>query len=307
MLKIDRALFAYFCFVTILTCQARQPQQYLAPGKTTIFIHGTVVPVVSSLMNLGKIPAGLMPFSACTNRYLRVGKTLIKSAPEQFPRKSFYYFGWSGKLDFLERKRAAKKLYNTIRRHDGPITLIAHSHGCNVALYLAHLAELKKDTNFHIDSLILLAPPVQNATIDYASSPVFKQIFSLYSTADFIQVADPQGIYPESKKVRNDQKLPLFSGRTFPQAPSLVQARILLDNHNPGHGDFIQPHFLRNLPTLITLLETAALNNMQHITLNIPLQAGPPVVKYPIALRKKLQRKIPHPSSHNTKNEGSWR
>lgn len=255
-------------------CGATQRLEKLPPGNATIFIHGTMFALVSPLANLGPIPEGLIPFSSCTNGYKRVGMALIASNPKQFTQQNFFYFGWNGELDFTERKQAAYLLYDTISEHTEPLTVIAHSHGCNVALYLAQIAEEKKNTTLKIDSLILLAAPVQNATAHLVHSPLFKQIISLYSTADLIQIADPQGVYTESKKVSVDKKLPLLSKRRFPHAPALKQARVLLDGHSPSHIDFIKPRFIKRLPELITLLAESSSQN-EPVVITIPSQAAP--------------------------------
>ena len=140
-------------------CGATQRLEKLPPGNATIFIHGTMFALVSPLANLGPIPEGLIPFSSCTNGYKRVGMALIASNPKQFTQQNFFYFGWNGELDFTERKQAAYLLYDTISEHTEPLTIIAHSHGCNVALYLAQIAEEKKNTTLKIDSLILFSCP----------------------------------------------------------------------------------------------------------------------------------------------------
>ncbi len=250
--------------------------EHNAPS-TTIFIHGTIIPVISPLMNIGNIKPGLNQFSTCTNRYKRIGATLTGAHPQQFPASSFYCFGWSGDLDFHERKKAAHALYEEVKNIPGPKTLIGHSHGCNVILYLAHIAQEKKDTSFTIDRLILMAAPVQNATSHYVSSPIFKKIISFYSTADLVQIADPQGAYTESKKVSVDRNLPFFSKRIFPDAPQLTQVRILLNRQSPAHTDFIQPRFLRMLPDILTLLADATIT-IRHAIIDIPFDSKPLIV-----------------------------
>ena len=123
--------------------------------------------------------------------------------------------------------------------HEGPKTLIAHSHGCNVALYLAELAKSGEFKDLVIDRLILLACPVQLATAHLVGSPIFKRVFSFYSTADLGQIIDPQGLYNETKKISKDSKKPpLFSQRLFDDSPNLVQARILMNRQSPGHMSF---------------------------------------------------------------------
>ena len=158
-----------------------------------------------------------------------------QACPEEFPLTSFYFFGWSGKLDFKARKQEAVRLYDELKKLDGAITIIAHSHGGNVALHLAEVAQARNDTDFQIDRLILLATPVQEATAGFTAWPLFKKVIACYSATDATQILDPQGCYSSAYKNRKgDKKSPLFSRRTFEPIAGVRQARILLDKHDPG-------------------------------------------------------------------------
>ena len=235
---------------TISTCQ-------LQDGAATILIHGT-------LFSNALIPQpttgwlGIKPASLCGPTVKRISKYLGTS-PD-----SCYFFRWSGKLSPQERKKAARHLASLIRTHTGPIRLICHSHGCNVALLLAEL-DLPAQ---HIEKLILLAPPVQKSTSHLVASPLFKKVISLYSTGDLLQVADPQGLQSKNKES-------LFSKRLFDESPNLIQARILIDRRSPSHIDFILTRFLKKLSAIITLLEEA---NLSECIVNIPPGDRPPQV-----------------------------
>ncbi len=227
---------------TISTC-------HLQDGEATILIHGT-------LFSNALIPQpttdwlGIKPASLCGATVKKISRYLGTS-PD-----SCYFFRWSGKLNPQERKKAAQHLASLIRSHTGPITLICHSHGCNVALLLAEL-DLPAQ---HIAKLILLAPPVQKSTSHLVTSPLFKKVISLYSTGDLIQVADPQGL--QSKNPES-----LFSKRLFDQSPNLIQARILIDKRSPSHIDFVLSRFLKKLSAIVTLLEES---NLSECIVNIP-------------------------------------
>ena len=240
-------------------------------GTTTIFIHGTIFPVVSRLMNGGRYPHGLVPVVDIkeNTRLTRLARTLENADAMSFPTGSFYFYSWSGVLNFNERKKAAKLLFSALCDHQGPITIIAHSHGCNVALYLAELAE-EQGKPLQIDSLILCAPPVQKPTAHLIKSPIFKKIYSFYSTADIVQVLDPQGLYEETKKISIDTP-PLFSQRLFQDTSNLVQTRVLFNKKSPGHESFLSPRFVSKLPSLISLLNSAEEKEYRgHYMINIP-------------------------------------
>jgi uncharacterized membrane protein YcfT len=58
------------------------------------------------------------------------------------------------------------------------ITVITHSHGGNVALNLAQFSDTR---DYDIETLILLAVPVQRLTQHFVDEVVFKNIFSTFS------------------------------------------------------------------------------------------------------------------------------
>ena len=248
--------------------------QSIKDGPATVFIHGTIVPLISRFTHGVEYPHGLISFMDCPdpNRLTRIAQTLSGASPEEFFLESFYFYCWPGDLKFSERKKATEKLYATLCKHTGPLTLLAHSHGCNVALYLAELAAADKSSSLSIDRLIMFACPVQLATAHLVKSPLFKSVFSFYSTADLGQIIDPQGLYDETKKVSKDSKSPLFSKRKFDDdAPNLIQARVLMNRQSPGHLSFLTPRFLSRLPSILSLLEeSVAHKGERHFIVNIP-------------------------------------
>lgn len=167
----------------------------------------------------------------------------------QFPLDTFYFFGWTGKLDDSERWNSAKILHAQLKEliadyqnrfgHYPEIRLICHSHGGNVALYLAQL-EQNNPSNITIDSLILLACPVQRCTIQYIEAPIFKKIYALYSSLDVIQVLAPQHPYYRP-----------FSAKRFPANSKTVQAKIKINGHALLHTSFTKQRFVRLLPTIL--------------------------------------------------------
>ncbi len=253
----------------------------LNEGPVTLFIHGTKSSSITrALCNL-EFPHGINPVNLIRTRSLlsTIAHTLNSAYPQKFPLDSFYFYSWEGHLTFQSRWKAAQKLYPILKNHTGPLTIITHSHGANVALYLARCAHLDGNADFTIDKLIMLAPPVQEATKQYASSPVFKEIYNFYSTADCMQVADMQGTYRESRKEAPlGTPIPFFSERTFQPAPSIRQIRVLIDGQSPSHLHFLLTRFIKHLPVLMTLAEDAGdYAYSQNFTIvNIPRGDKPP-------------------------------
>lgn len=280
--------------------------QPLPEGRLTIFIHGTKASWVSKMVHNIEFPLGVVPLAVNkTNSILaRIGCHLIEADPVQFPRESFYYYGWSGQLAFIDRLRAAQQLYSVIKKHKGPITIITHSHGCNVALNLACAAKEKNDASFCIDKLIMLAPPVQEVTKPYAHSPVFKEIYTFYSSADLMQIGDAQALYWESYACTPPQtRIPFLSARTFDPAPNIFQTRVLLDWQSPGHLLFMLGRFIKRIPELMKLVKSTAEKDgfdyrKNCYIANIPLCNLPAHIVEPAELKHHY---IPRSNYHKTK------
>jgi pimeloyl-ACP methyl ester carboxylesterase len=252
--------------------------------QLTVFVHGTLFSPYAWLVHWIDCPLGWCPAKVQGNKYVvgRIPYILHQAAPREFSLDTFYLFGWSGELCLKARRKAAEELYRELKKYKGPITLIGQSHGCNVALNVALIAQEHNDTDFVIDRLILLAGPVQQFNAHCIASPIFKRVFSLYSSEDLLQILDPQGWYDEAKKIPN-KKVPLFSERTFAPTPNLIQARILLHGRSPSHMDFILKPFIQKLPAIIHLLEDAAQHGQfkedAHCIVDVPTNKNPYILK----------------------------
>lgn len=265
-------------------CQQPVISETKEPAKpaiepNTVFIHGTLFHVKQYLVHALDCQLGFNHAEKQRFKFLmgHIPHILSKADPEEFPLKNFYLYGWSGSLSFEKRKEAALDLYHHLKKLSGPITLIGHSHGANVALNLAEIAQEHNDTEFKIDRLIMLAGPVQEATAHLIKSPIFKRIYSIYSTADMLQILDPQGTYKETKKISKEknQKAPFFSKRTFEAAPNLIQIRIFLDWQSPSHIGFILKRFIKKLPLVLKIVDQAITDPLlssedNHYFVNIP-------------------------------------
>ncbi len=102
--------------------------------------------------------------------------------------------------------------------------VIAHSHGGNVGLYLAH-AENEFKKGLVIDKLILLGTPVQSETEKYVGAPCFKKIYNFYSRGDQVQKIDLISTHDD------------WSRRKFAPQKNLVQIEVRCGNKKPGHTE----------------------------------------------------------------------
>ena len=126
-------------------------------------------------------------------------------------------FEWSGRNDHDERILAANELKVWIDDVMDPkdkrkLTIVAHSHGGNVALFAAFRHDL------HIDKLILLGTPIRT---EYPVKLVnVGEIWNVYSVGDRVQ---KPGGWPNSRG----------EARTLPDSDKIVN--VVLEK-NPGHS-----------------------------------------------------------------------
>ncbi len=235
--------------------------------KVTIYIHGTLPP--APVMRIPLIhafffcPPGLSKATNLNSTYhLSILARSICPSPDLF--EHFYFFGWSGYLRFSERKKAAADLNKQLTilqdqyRVDAiepEFTLITHSHGGNVALFLA-----EESPDLPLE-LVLLACPVQKRTEQLAFHPRFKQVFSIHSHRDLLQIIDPQGLHGFLESLKKHgleftlshlkQLGPLFSSRHFPEAPHIIQLNVKHKHRELLHIEFLLPEFIALVPSLI--------------------------------------------------------
>lgn len=237
------------------------------PGKPiTIFIPGGAKPVSSVIRLAGfedDCPQGfylireLQGATNCLGR--KVASLLSKADPKNFSQDSFYVFGWSSLLSTVEREKSGRELFRHLkilrsdpRYADTPLTIIAYSHGGNVALGAAIAALEEKDESLLVDRLITLACPVVSHTENFINSSIFKEVIVLFSKSDVFQASDPQAIQPQ-----NDPCFitPFFSKRRFDPSVRVIQAEVKFNNRSrTGHLGFIGKMFLRYLPQVLNFL-----------------------------------------------------
>lgn len=216
----------------------------------TIWIHGAR-PFGANTYNLGLKSPALFDQE---NYIAKCANTLIAADPIKFPCDHFLIYSWSGILDFKERQQAANILYSELKQYienykkshkmTPKIRILAHSHGGNVALNLAGVP----GNNLIIDELVLLAVPVQAKNKHFISNPLFKRIFSLYSTADYAQIIDPQKLYLDSLADS------FFSGQRFKPTPNLLQVKTKINGTACKHLEFNDIPMLKILSPIIDQL-----------------------------------------------------
>lgn len=171
--------------------------------KNPFFYHG------HPIQEIGLHPIIIIPH-VDNERPTRTAQTIADLYDFQYSfqnlaaKKLYYTFGWSGLLSSRKRYEAAEELYRELQaevqrlqeKHIIPkITLITYSHGGNVALDLprVHSNQEKEGAIFEplsIESFIMLACPIQKANDYLVEHPLFKKVYNIFSTEDFVQQWD---------------------------------------------------------------------------------------------------------------------
>ncbi len=221
----------------------------------TIFIHGTQMHTLFRDKDISRFiipstqtPRGLhsIPTVPPHNQIRACMVALACADNRQFPLDGMYTYGWSGALDSLERSQAGKEFFDLIKalsqsyddkyRKKAHITVITHSHGGNVLLEAARLHQTQ---DYIVDTAIMLALPVQNATKDAITSPFFNHIISLHSHDELVQILDQEWANETRRAFHTNFEtllkavqslanngITLGSERHFASFPSLIQAEI---------------------------------------------------------------------------------
>jgi hypothetical protein len=125
----------------------------------------------------------------------------LKYKTHNCPDTLYFFFNWPGKKTNLHRKYAALRLYIEIKKlkkiyPDKEISILAHSHGGNVALEMTYWAHLLRDENFFIEELYLFGTPIGKKTEQWAVQKnhehdyMFEKIINCYHKQDLLQVID---------------------------------------------------------------------------------------------------------------------
>jgi uncharacterized protein YcfL len=250
------------------------------PHTITIWIHGTRAFFANFIYkDFFYTRRGLHCATEFEPRYhLReIAELLHNYNPERFSINDFCFFGWSGKLSFKARHKAAQKLHKSIVAlledyekkygYKPKLRIITHSHGGNVAL---NLARFNEDLTFQIDELILLACPVQKRTAHLSQHETFKRVYSLYSRFDSFQILDPQRIYYWFKKDLAETPIKpdtFFSQRCFEHHEKILQVQLKLNNRGVMHIEFLTNKFIGVLPSIMNEIQNW--NNNENYESNV--------------------------------------
>lgn len=158
---------------------------------------------------------------------------------ENFALVHPYTFGWDGSLNQSRRLEQAKDLLQGINnlyeeyhkrfpQEDIEVIVLAHSHGGNVALHMADW--VNQNTKAFIDHLFIFGTPVHGDTQHLATSSLFKNVYNIHSSGDFIQIAD---IVSTKKYV----PARIFKHEGVLTCPNVKQVQVEVGSYNPSHSE----------------------------------------------------------------------
>lgn len=144
----------------------------------------------------------LSDITGCENtkilKYMGINNSIHKN---YYPDVKYFIFNWSGVLGKEDRRIGSFLLYKGIRElkelyPNCLISIIAYSHGGNVALGIAEWAYFFGDDSFQIDYLFLMGTPIGRVTKEMAMKKnklnkyIFNVIVNFYHQKDYIQIMD---------------------------------------------------------------------------------------------------------------------
>ncbi len=138
----------------------------------------------------------------------------------------YYTFGWSGLISESARIQAGAQLYNELSeeiecyKQKGivpKIRVIGYSHGGNVSLNMACNVDT---SDWQVDELVTIGTPLQPPTDYMVTSPLFKQVYVLFSFGDKVQDRDVFSPYSSHRYFKNDE------GFDLPDSLTQIQIRV---------------------------------------------------------------------------------
>ena len=248
----------------------------------TVYVHGTY-PMKKLLQytpfrRLTYCPQGLSLIQNMPKKYhfYKMASHMIDLEPLWYNWKRFYIFGWkSEKVYDYVRVNAAQDLVDGLRKivdnyyqehHILPsIKLIGFSHGGNVVLHTAQFLPICVDGQDVKVQVWLFGTPVQQINKHLVNSSYFLQVYSFYSTKDWLQRMDPQGIWDKTI----DKKF-FWSDRMFNDNDRCVQVNFTVNNKSISHS------YYRSIFKYFPLIEKEVLAsssdiNSGMITINLVL------------------------------------
>lgn len=222
-------------------------EQTTVDHSITIFVHGTF-PVRKVLQySFGRFliycPQGLSLAKNLPSYYHfnKMAHGCVERNSELYALDQFYVFGWESERVYDDvRVQAAFDLTTQLKVlvHDyyqkygvvPKIRLLGFSHGGNVVLHTAnYLPLIVNQQTVDIEAWIF-GTPVQHANKNLVNSENFSKVYSFYSTKDWIQRMDPQGLRNSAISIKH-----FWSDRMFDRTDRCIQVEFTVNGKPISH------------------------------------------------------------------------
>jgi hypothetical protein len=213
----------------------------------TIFVHGTFPARKALQYSFGRFlmycPQGLSLAKHLPTYYhfYKMAQGCVEHNPQLYSLDQFYIFGWESEhiYDHIRIQAAAdltrqlqKLVYDYYLKHYviPKIRLLGFSHGGNVVLNTAnYLPLIVNDQQVEVEVWIF-GTPVQHANKSLVNSSHFSKVYSFYSTKDWLQRMDPQGLRNSKIDIKH-----IWSDRMFDRSDRCIQVEFTVNGKPISH------------------------------------------------------------------------
>lgn len=167
------------------------------------------------------------------------GGDFYESLVKAVGKESVLFFIWSGNITHQARMQGARELVAFINDYiskETDLTIIAHSHGANVAFLASQIMNDQGNNKNRISRFYALGAPI-NMSCYWPEMNVIKQLYNLFSFNDCIQPV--AGWYE----------------RELPMHERVANLLVTIDGEEPLHSGLHSPVIARWLPHLSKQLD----------------------------------------------------
>lgn len=215
----------------------------------TIFVHGTY-PARKLLQSsfflrfLTYCPQGLSLAKDLPSYYhfYRMAEGCVHFNKKSYSMEQFYTFGWQSEHIYDNARASAAAqlvkelqdlviLYYQEYKVVPKIRLLGFSHGGNVVLHTARYLPCFVENGQKVEVEVwLFGTPVQNINKHLVNSHQFSKVYSFYSTKDWLQRMDPQGLRDTNKNIKK-----IWSDRMFDNSDRCIQVKFTVNGQSISH------------------------------------------------------------------------
>ena len=250
----------FLCLSAVNFLESKQPVVHV-----TVFIHGTQ-PVKKLLDHPYSPMRKIIHFEPGLNlakdlpenySFYKVATSWCAYNPTEYNMQNLYTYGWnSSDIRPINRYEESRKLFDAVNQkvqeysqeyEQIKIRVVGFSHGGNLLLNMLQwmpfgLPDVETE-------VILLGTPIQEENRACINSPYVSRAYSFYSTADWIQVIDPQRLHTKCPV-----GAPFFSKRTFLPTDQVVQIALTVNGQSIGHINYRS--LMSYLPDMLQQIQT---------------------------------------------------